>query len=379
MPLENGKLSIVMIGQKGIPVGIADAGGVERHVEELAVRLAEQGHKVTVFVRPRFQKEAVREYRGVTLRRLPCIETRSLDAVTHSLVCSLAAVRMMPDIIHYHGVGPSTMAWIPRLFASGSRVVATLHSIDRMHPKWGFMARAYLRFGEWACLRFPHATISVSQSNRAYGRAAYGRDSHYIPNGADEKPYPGSDLLARWGLVKDGYFLTVARLVEQKGIHHLIKAYDGFERFKKLVIVGAGAPKSEYAAHLKSLSEGNSAIVFTGFQSGQALDQLFANAYLYVHPSEAEGLSVSILEAMAAGRCTLVSDIPENVESVDHSGLTFVNADEADLREKLEELVNHPEIVAERGEKCRRWVRQQFDWNGIVRETERLYLKLIQG
>lgn len=364
-----------MIGQKGIPVGVADAGGVERHVEELAVRLAERGHKVTVFVRPRFQKEAVREYRGLTLRRLPAIETRSLDALTHTLVASVVASRMKPDIIHYHGVGPSTFAWIPRLFAPRSRVIATFHSIDRMHPKWGFLARAYLRFGEWACLRFPHAAISVSQSNRAYGRAAYGRDSRYIPNGAAVKPYPGSDLLAKWGLNKEGYFLTVARLVEQKGIHHLIKAYDGFERWKKLVIVGAGAPGSEYAAWLKSLSEGNSSIVFTGFQSGRALDQLFANAYLYVHPSEAEGLSVSILEAMAAGRCTLVSDIPENVESVDHSGLTFVNADEADLREKLEELVNHPEVVAERGEKCRRWVSQEFDWNDIVRKVEQLYLK----
>jgi len=88
-------------------------------------------------------------------------------------------------------------------------------------------------------------------------------------------------------------------------------------------------------------------------------------------------LSLALLEAMAAGRCSLVSDIPENVESVDHSGLTFVNADEADLREKLEELVNHPEIVAERGARCRQWVSEEFSWDKITSETEKLYWKTI--
>ena len=167
--------------------------------------------------------------------------------------------------------------------------------------------------------------------------------------------------------------MTVARLVRPKGIHHLIQAYDGFEAEKKLVIVGSGDPHSDYAEELRRLGEGNSAIVFTGFQSGKALEQLYANAYLYVHPSEAEGLSVSILEAMAAGRTVLVSDIPENMESIDHSGLTFVNADVDDLRAMLRELVNHPEIVEERGARARAWVHAAYDWDAIAKKTAELY------
>ena len=368
-------LAIIMIGQKGLPVR-ADSGGIERHVEELASRLVVRGNGVTAYVRPRHTTARLTEYKGIRLQRMPSIPTKSLDTLTHSLLSTVSALFKKADVIHYHGVGPATLAWIPRVFAPRKKVVVTFHSIDRLHQKWGFIARLYLRFGEWAALRFPHATIAVSQSISRYCRERYGAEVDYIPNGAAIPDHPGSDLLKQWGLEPGGYILTVARLVKQKGIHHLVGAYDGFEKEKKLVIVGAGSFGSEYADHVRRLSEGNSSIIFTGFQTGRALAQLYANAYLYVHPSEAEGLAISILEAMAAGRCVLVSDIPENMESIDHSGVTFVNADVADLRHKLRELLNHPEVVAERGSRAREWIRLEYDWDSIAAKTEAVYRRV---
>jgi glycosyltransferase involved in cell wall biosynthesis len=370
-------MEIIMIGQKGLPVR-ADSGGVERHVEELATRLVAMGHVVTCFVRNRTLDRHLKEYKGLLLVGAPSIPTRSLDTLTYAFCATVAAIFRKADIIHYHGVGPATMAWIPRLFKPKTKVVVTVHSLDRFNKKWGFFARTYLHFGEWAAARFPDATIAVSRSIKQYCKEEFGKDVVYIPNGAKPKPHPGDDLLWKWGLVPGGYFLTVARLVRPKGIHHLVQAFDGFEEQKKLVIVGSGDAYSAYAEELRALSEGNSAIVFTGFQDGKALEQLYANAYLYVHPSETEGLSVSILEAMAAGRTVLVSDIPENFESIDHSGLTFVNADVEDLRIKLRELLNHPEIVKERGERARAWIRQEYDWDAIAKKTSELYTGLVR-
>jgi len=361
-----------MIGQKGLPVS-PDAGGIERHVDELAKRLVAEGHEVACYVRPRFVAGKPAEYEGVRLLAAPSIPTKSLDTLTSALYASVSAVFSDADVIHYHGVGPATLAWIPRLFRPRIRVVTTIHALDRLNPKWGPFARFFLRYGEWAAFWYAHATIAVSRSIVRYCRAAHGRVPAYIPNGAVLKPYPGDDLLASWGLRKESYILTVARLVKPKGIHHLVRAFDGFESEKKLVIVGAGDAHSDYAEELRAMAEGNSAIVFTGFQSGKALDQLYANAYVYVHPSEAEGLSISILEAMSAARTVLVSDIPENMESIDHSGLTFVNADVDDLREKIRELLNHPEIVEERGARARNWVRQEYDWDTIAKRTSDLY------
>lgn len=376
--MKGKRLSIAMIGVKGLPVG-ADAGGVERVVEELAPRLAAKGHEVLVYVRRRYAKDRYQEYQGVRLQRVPSIPTKSLDTITHTLCASISVLFKDVDVIHYHGVGPATLAWIPRLFKPRAKVVVTFHSIDRMHGKWGIFARTYLHFGEWAALRFPHATIAVSKSIQAYCQKYFEVRPHYIPNGAVARSYPGRDSLSAWGLQPGGYILNVSRLVRQKGIHFLIEAYGRLKTDKKLVIVGAPAFSSEYGVYLKSLSEGNSGVVFTGFQTGRALRQLFANAYVYVHPSMAEGLSVSILEAMAAGRAVLVSDIPENKESIDHSGITFSNANIDDLVEKMQALLNHPKLVADLGAKGRHWVGREYNWDRIAEETESFFRNLVRA
>lgn len=371
-PTPTRSVRVAMIGLKGLPPR-KDSGGVERHVDELGARLVERGFEVAAYVRARFSVPGAASHRGMRLLRLPSVPTKHLDALTHTFLASLHALFGRYDVIHYHGVGPSTLAWIPRVFSPRSKVVVTFHSIDRFHQKWGRFARAYLRFGEWTACRFPHLTIAVSKTIREYCADEYGREAVYVPNGAKVRPYPGNDLLAKWRLSPGSYLLTVARLVKQKGIHHLIDAYDGFEAEKTLVITGAEAFGTDYGAYVKELAEGNSNIVFTGFQEGRALAQLFANAYLYVHPSEAEGLAVSVLEAMGYGRCVLASDIPENLESVGGTGITFVNADARDLRIKLRQLLNHPEIVEERGEWGRRWVAEEYDWDGVAEATAEAY------
>jgi glycosyltransferase involved in cell wall biosynthesis len=371
--MSSDRLRIVQLGLKGLSLQ-ADAGGIERHVAELAPRLVAQGHEVTAYVRQRYYDAGQPEYKGVKLKPLPSVPTKHLDTITHTWLAAWDVLRRPVDIIHYHGIGPATLSWITRWLKPSAQTVVTFHSLDRFHQKWGAVARAYLHFSEWAAVKFPHATITVSRGMQDYCRQHYRAETTHIPNGANLEPYPGSDRLAQWNLEPGSYFLTAARLVKQKGIHHLIEAYDGFESEKQLVIMGAGDEHpGSYADYLHRLSEGNSSIIFTGFQTGAALKQLIANCYLYIHPSEAEGLSVSILEAMAAGRGVLVSEIPENVEPIDHSGVSFVNANAADLRAKMRQLLNHPEIVDDLGQQGRRWIDQEYSWDLVAERTERFY------
>ena len=172
-----------MIGQKSLPVS-ADSGGIERHVDELATRLAAMGHEVTCYVRSRSFDAKHATYKGVRLRPAPSIPTRALDAVTYAFSATLAALARPADVIHYHGVGPATLAWIPRVFKPKAKVIVTIHALDRLNRAWGPFARLYLRYGEWAALWYAHATISVSRSITRYCRAAYGRKVDYIPHGA---------------------------------------------------------------------------------------------------------------------------------------------------------------------------------------------------
>jgi glycosyltransferase involved in cell wall biosynthesis len=157
-------MRIAMIGCKGIPAAMALGGGVETHVEELSTRLAQRGHQVTVYVRPYANPRHDLRFKGVRLVTLPSIPTKSLDTWTHTLVSTLHALSQPYDIVHYHGVGPSTLASLIRLFRPSTKIVVTFHSRDRFHSKWGLVGKLYLAVGEWTAVRFPHATIAVSHA-----------------------------------------------------------------------------------------------------------------------------------------------------------------------------------------------------------------------
>lgn len=378
-------MRVAMIGQKGIPFN-EDMGGVERHVEELSVRLAELGHEVFVYVRPRFVREIKKEYKGVKLIALPSVPTKNFDTITHTLFATLNILFKKVDVIHYHGVGPSTLAWIPRLFKRKTKVIVTFHSIDRFHKKWGWFARMYLGWGEWTACHFPHQTIAVSHSIKEYCKQKFGKDVIYIPNGVSVRKINRDDKIRQFGLSHEGYILTVARLVRHKGIHYLVEAYKRLEShfgtdpnnwpgcaIRKLIIVGAPSYTEDYLEYLKKIAGNNPNIIFAGFQRGEIMAQLFANAYLYVHPSESEGLSVSILEAMSHGRCVLTSNIPENLEVIDHGGYAFQSKDIDDLYQKLVYLLDFEEAVKRRGEHGLEFIKEHFDWGEIVREVDGLY------
>jgi len=154
-------MKIAMIGQKGIP---AKYGGIEQHVQELSLRLVQAGQKVTVYSRKWYTEEGNHDFHGINVEITPNIHTNHLDAISHTFASTLDAIIQKYDIIHYHGVGPALLSWIPRVFAPNIKVVTTFHCIDRQHQKWGFFAKLMLRIGERAACKFAHETITVSRS-----------------------------------------------------------------------------------------------------------------------------------------------------------------------------------------------------------------------
>lgn len=372
-------MRIAMIGQKGFDVG-EKGGGIERHVTELATRLGAMGEEVTVYAREPYDEQFPT---GVVVKGIGSIKRKNLETITHTFLATFDAVRGNFDIIHYHGVGPATLAWIPRLLSRESKVVVTFHSLDRFHKKWGWVARQYLTFGEWAAVWFPHATIVVSHALAVYVRAHLHHQAIYIPNGAQLKYVKTTNALDAFGLASQSYLLSVSRLVPHKGQHYLIEAFQQLTHEEpvlvhdlQLVIVGAESYGAEYQAQLSRLAEGNSHIRFLGYQSGDTLDQLYAHARLFVHASEAEGLPLAVLEAMSFGAPVLVSDIPENIEALHHTGFTFTSESVPDLVKVLAGLLRHPRILDQARGESRSIIDQFFNWDSIVQETLAVYRSL---
>src|SRR6202035_3115710 len=104
--------------------------------------------------------------------------------------------------------------------------------------------------------------------------------------------------------------------------------------------------------------------------SGDALDELLTNAMLFVLPSDIEGLSLALLDAMGAGVCVLTSDIPENCELVEGSGFTFKHGNLDDLTRMLQLLISEPEIRKAAAAKAREKVWEHYLWGRVVKQIE---------
>lgn len=375
-------MRIAFIGQKGIPAKI---GGVERYVDEVAVRMAKRGHAVFVYVRDHYTPKNLKHYRGVNLVHMPTLKTKHLDAITHTFLATVHALFQKYDAIHYHSLGPTSLSFLPKLFCRKTAVIATYQTQDYYHTKWGFFARLYLRFGEFITLHVPDRVISVSEILRNHGLKVYGKDSIIIPNGVTFFKKAGAlGMFKKWNLEKKKYFLAVSRLVPHKEIHTLIKAFSVLKSTKKidrgwkLVIAGGGSYTDKYVKDIKTQVRGRKDVVLAGVQRGEKLAALYKNAFAFVQPSRAEGLSLALLEAMGAALAPLVSDIPENLTAIQGNGFVFHTGDVFDLVSKMEYLINHPKKVLSEGEKTKELVEKYYNWENIVEDIEKVYIEALE-
>ena len=365
-------MKIYIIGQKGIP---AVGGGVETHVNDLAVKLVEKGHEVFAYTRNNYSDKKIKEYQGIKLISLPSINTDSLDAISHTFLACLDFIfRRKLKIIHFHSIGPASLIWLIKIFRPRVKVIFTFHSQCYYNSKWGKIAKIYLMLGEKIGCRLADEVIVVSKNLKKYVEEKYNRTVNYIPNGVNLPSKSSPEMIRKeWDLSKDSYILSVSRIVKNKGLEYLIEAYKKTKTNKKLLIVGDGP----YLKGLEKLAGDNKNIIFTGRQSGKALNELYSNAALFVQPSEAEGLSISLLEAVSYKLPILISDIDANTEVMGEDSFRFENKNTDDLKSKLSDFLNNNVSIEKNTELVYNKMISEYNWNNIINKTIDVYSKAL--
>lgn len=366
-------LRVMMLGLRGCP-GVQ--GGVEKHVEELAPRLVEAGCEVEVLARqPYLTQRTPHAWRGVRVTPLWSPSQRSLEAIAHTLRGVLYAARHRPDILHIHAIGPALLTPLARL--AGLRVVVTHHGYDYERDKWGTFARTMLRLGEHLGMRLAHARIAVSRTVAARMSEVYRTPVDAIPNGvAAAEPPATTATLQRFALDPQRYVLAVGRLVPEKRHPDLIAAFARADLAGwKLVIVGTSDHPDAYMRSVEDTAHRTAGVVLAGFQSGIALQELYAHAGLFVLPSTHEGLPIVLLEALAAGLPCLASDIAANREIGLPEEAYFPAGNVAALAERIKATagsgLDHEACAARRA-----GVLRDFDWSAIAERTASVYRRI---
>lgn len=372
------KLKIAMIGQKHV---LSNEGGVEKVVREISTRLVRLGFDVTCYDRKNKHVmdsdedlPTLSEYNGVKIKDCFTIDKKGLAAVSSSLIGSLKILFSGANVVHYHAEGPSAMLPIIK-FLSKKKVIVTVHGLDWKRDKWGDgFASKYIKFGEKMAAKYADEIIVLSDGVKKYFKETYNRDTHFIPNGITQPDIFASKIISsKYNLNKDSYFLFLGRIVPEKGIHYLIDAYSEVKTDKKLVIAGGASDTDSYYEELRKKASNNENIIFTGFVQGQELEELYSNAYVYVLPSDLEGMPLSLLEAMSYGNCCLTSDIEECSDVMEDCGVTFKQSSVEDLANKLQYLSDSEKVVQKLKLESSPFIIKKYNWDDIVNKTLELY------
>ncbi len=368
-------MKIAIIGHKRIP---SNEGGIEKGVEQHAIRMVKRGHKVTVYNRGGhnvFGKEhdnkKKREYRGINIVTVPTTSGKACVPI-YSFFATLHCIFKRPDVISYRASGSCVMIPLAKLF--GIKCVASLHGIDSQRDKWGGFASKYLRFGEKMAAKKADVCLVLSKNMKQYIKDTYGTEAILFANGIDKPILKDAKLIKeKYNLKKNSYLLSLGRIVPEKGLHYLIEAFKKCDTEKALIIAGGSETNSEYYNKLIEMAKDDKRIKFLGFVKGDVISELYSNAYAFMLPSNLEGMANSLLEAMSYGNCCLVSDIPENTEVVEDKAVVFEKGNVEDLKNKLQFILNNPKKVELLKKSSSEFILAKYNWDKVVTQMLEVY------
>jgi len=375
------KLKVAFIGLKGIP---AKWGGIEVYVEEIAKRLVQRGHEVTVYCRKWFT-ENNDFYSGIKIVKTPTIKTKATDALLHGFTSSLHASFQNYNVIHCHGLASYYSSIFPKLW--GKRVVITVHATSWNEPKWNHFAAETIKRAAFLGMRMADTITTISPFLKNFLEEISGKRVILTPPGVNIKPdQKPKHIYEKYGLKGQDYILFMGRLDSVKRIDWIIKAFKALSHSNELKLVIAGDPgpsdSLKYKNYLIRLTEGDTRIIFTGFQSGRIKEELLSNCLLFVLPSISEGVPIALLEAMSYGRPSLVSIIPAHTHIIHDNKNGFLaplNNFEC-FCQKLQGIIAlNQNILQNIGDKAKKYIQKNFNWEVTVKVFEKIYYNLLGG
>jgi glycosyltransferase involved in cell wall biosynthesis len=362
-------MKIAIMGIRGIP---ARYGGFETLAEELGSRLVERGHEVAVYGRPNVSDYDNDYYKGIKRIILPTINHKYFDTVVHTFLCVLHSFLKKFDIILICNAANSIFSFIPRL--SGKKVVVNVDGIERKRKKWNWVGKSWYFFGELFSVLFPNKIISDAKVIQEYYKKRYGKTSILIPYGIHSEEIRTKEILDKYGLHPQEYILYVSRLEPENNAHIVIRAFEKVKTEMNLVIVGDAPYAKEYINSLKETKDPR--IIFTGYVFGQGYKEFQSHAFCYIHATEVGGTHPALIEAMGFGNCVIANGTPENREVLSNTGLIYEINDVENLKEKIQFIVDNPEIIDEYGKKSRDRAEKEYNWNSIVDKYEKLFKRI---
>mgnify|MGYP006282816891 CR=1 FL=1 len=335
----------------------------------------ERGHQVTVYCRQSYYEDQPGEYLGMRLVYLPNLRNKSLDTMSHTFLSAWHSLLGGFDV--YAVFNAANSLFVLPLRMMGKKIVLNPDGLEWKRTKWGYGGRTFYRISEKAAALVANRLVSDSQGIQEHYRRVHHVDSAQIAYGAYVQNTPPGTALRDMGLEKDGYFLQITRFEPENHPLLTIRAFKRLETDKKLVLVGGNPYTTEYVKRIES--EAGDRVLLPGFiYDKQRLDQLWCNCYAYVHGNAVGGTNPALLQAMACGNFVIAFDNVFNRDVLADSGVYFLNEEKLLVKQMQWALDNAHDLASYRNRAQQR-IREQYSWDHIADEYERVFLDVYQG
>lgn len=371
-------LRIALLGTRGIP---ARYGGFETFAEQVSLRMAERGHEVTVYGRCRLLSRwgSRPPLHGVMRRDTPTIFHKYLETPLHAITSFVDMLFRRCDVVLLCNAANSPFAWLLRM--RRAPLLINVDGIERNRAKWNSLGKLWYRLGERCSVAFSTRVVADAKVIADYYLEEYGCGSAVIPYGVHPHPRQAGATLSRFGLSPKGYILYVSRLEPENNALGVIEAHNRLASadpaVMPLVVVGDAPYAADYKERLRSVA--NPGVIFTGFQFGEAYEELQSNCYLYVQATEVGGTHPALIESMSYGNCVVANGTPENLEVIGEAAVSFPKNDFAALSQLLSGLLADPIRVRELGELARQRALSEYSWEAVVSLYEDLFWGVLDG
>ena len=284
------------------------------------------------------------------------------------------------DVVHVHWPMPmALLGWAARR-GRAMPMVTTFYGIEL---RWVQSRLPFLKWlVRWAA-RASAQSVAISSYTARELHKLVDVPIEVIPYTAELSPPSAASAGARAG---ERSILFVGRLIERKGVRHLIRALGTVRRHTpaRLLVVGDGPERSrlEQVAREMGVAEH---VEFRGRVTDEELRQAYDAANVFVLPSvrdarqDTEGLGVVLLEAMNYSVPVIASEIGGITDIVQHdrTGLLVPPGDEAALAKALLRLLLDPALSRTLGEAGRQRLHDAFNWERIVDRWEQVYTRVL--
>ena len=356
------KIHIAIIGSRGYPYVYS---GYETFVKELSERLVAKEIDVTIYCHKHLFINRPKSINGIQLIYLPSIESKILSQLSHSLLSFLHACLRPYDVILAVNSANGPFGVLTRLF--GKKTMINVDGLEWLRPKWKGFGSKYFYWSSRQATRFFDLIVNDSMEMQQVYLKEFNARSTVIAYGANLRYSQQPDLIKKWDLIPNEYYLIVGRLIPDNNSDLIQEGFLQSASEKKLVIVGDVPYLDLFAQQIKEKSKSTDRIIMTGYVNDpDELAELYHQSYAYLHGHEYGGTNPTMLKAMAYGCAILALNTPFNQEMLANGSFgEFFEKTSSSLKEKINWFDQNQSKITELKNNARQGITKKYTWEQV--------------